>query len=70
MPRLPFYLGRIGKTNIGWAVITVFGLYSFVFAKNQVDKQRYENLKAKERMLNSNTGTYEVTSTRRFVKAD
>jgi len=66
LPRLPFYIGRIGKTNIGWALITFAGLYSFVLAKNQVDKQRYVNLKSKERMLNSNTGSYEVTSSRNF----
>jgi hypothetical protein len=68
MPRLPFYVGRIGKTNIGWALVTFAGLYSFVLAKKQVDKQRYENLKSKERMLNSNIGEYEVSSTRNFTK--
>jgi len=67
-------LGKIGKTNVGFAVICVLGVSSFVLAKNQVDKQRYENMKSRQRMLQSNTGDYEPVSERNFgtrkIKAD
>jgi len=65
MPFLPFKLGKIGKTNVAWAIITVAGVSSFVFAKNLVDKQRYENMKARQRMKESNLGDYE-SSYRKF----
>jgi len=62
----PFYIGKVGKTNIGWAIITFAGLYGFVLAKNQIDKQRVRNLQAKQRMLNSNSGDYEILTDRKF----
>jgi len=61
----PFRLGKIGKTNIGWAIVTALGLYSFVLAKNQVETRRYETMKVKQRMKESNFGDYEP-SPRRF----
>jgi hypothetical protein len=66
MPLLPFRLGKIGKANVGWAVVTFVGLYGFIVAKNQVDKQRYDIMKAKERMQNSNSGDY-IPSDRKFT---
>jgi hypothetical protein len=47
--------------------VTFVGLYSFVLAKNQIDKQRLDNLRSKERMLHSNDGAYEASS-RNFSK--
>jgi len=64
--KLPFFVGKIGKTNIGWAIVTFVGLYSFALARNQIEKQRSDALKSKLRMLNSNEGDYEMTTDRRF----
>jgi hypothetical protein len=66
MPKPPFRLGRIGKANIGCAIVIGLGLYSFVLARNQVDNRRYEIMKSKQRMKESNFGDYEVPSQRQF----
>jgi len=55
-------LGRIGKANVGVAIVTFTGIFGFVLAKKQVDSQRYTNMKARQRMLKSNEGDYEVKS--------
>ncbi|KAJ8942080.1 hypothetical protein NQ318_004105 [Aromia moschata] len=52
-------LGRDAKIGIGWAIVTVSGLFSFYLAKKSVDKRRYENMKIRERMRQSNVGEYE-----------
>jgi hypothetical protein len=66
MPLLPFRLGKIGKTNLAWVVITIAGVSSFVVAKDLVTKQRYENMRARQRMKESNLGEYEPSS-RKFT---
>lgn len=43
-------LNKVAKVSIGWAVITIAGIGGFVFAKNLIDKQRYEAMKVRERM--------------------
>jgi len=57
--RFPFRLGRVGKANVGCLFIIIAGVGSFVLAKNQVISQRHENMKSRQRMINSNTGEYD-----------
>uniref|UniRef100_A0A4Y0BPA4 Zf-Tim10_DDP domain-containing protein n=3 Tax=Anopheles funestus TaxID=62324 RepID=A0A4Y0BPA4_ANOFN len=59
-------LGHLGKIGIGWAIISVLGIGAFVASKQSVDKNRYENMKIRERMRQSNVGQYEVKEARRF----
>uniref|UniRef100_A0A182I624 Uncharacterized protein n=1 Tax=Anopheles arabiensis TaxID=7173 RepID=A0A182I624_ANOAR len=47
-------------------IISVLGIGAFVASKNSVDKNRYENMKIRERMRQSNVGQYEVKEARRF----
>lgn len=45
------WIGHKTNTNLFYrAVITVAGIGGFVFAKNLIDKQRYEAMKVRERM--------------------
>ncbi|XP_023296942.1 uncharacterized protein LOC111679597 [Lucilia cuprina] len=59
-------LGNFGRIAVGWTVITVVGVYSFVISKNSVDKRRYEDMQIRERMKKANIGDYESVGTRRF----
>ncbi|XP_053659727.1 uncharacterized protein LOC128708773 [Anopheles marshallii] len=59
-------LGHLGKIGIGWGIISVLGIGAFVASKQSVDKNRYENMKIRERMRQSNVGQYEVKESRRF----
>ncbi|XP_065368255.1 uncharacterized protein LOC135960794 [Calliphora vicina] len=59
-------LGNFGRIAVGWTVITVVGVYSFVISKNSVDKRRYEDMQIRDRMKKSNIGEYESVGTRRF----
>ncbi|XP_066250929.1 uncharacterized protein [Euwallacea similis] len=59
-------LGKTTKVAIGWIVCTVGGVYSFYLAKSSVEKRRYENMKARQRMKASNRGQYEPSS-RKFA---
>jgi len=52
-------LSRIGKTNVGVVVVSLLGVFGFVLAKNQVVQNRYENMKARQRILQSISGDYE-----------
>lgn len=52
-------VGTVRRITIAWALVTVAGIGSFVYAKKLVDKQRYEAMKVRERMKNCNTGDYE-----------
>uniref|UniRef100_A0A182JQ62 Tim10-like domain-containing protein n=1 Tax=Anopheles christyi TaxID=43041 RepID=A0A182JQ62_9DIPT len=58
-------LGHLGKIGIGWGIISVLGIGAFVASKTSVDKNRYENMKIRERMRQSNVGQYEVKEARR-----
>ncbi|XP_013118237.1 uncharacterized protein LOC106095549 [Stomoxys calcitrans] len=60
------YLGNFGRIAVGWTVITVVGVYSFVLSKNSVDKRRYEDMQIRDRMKKANIGEYESVGTRRF----
>jgi hypothetical protein len=59
MKLFPFKLGRIGKTNVGVVAVSLLGIYGFVLAKKDVDQNRYENMKVRQRMIQSNTGDYD-----------
>ncbi|XP_058837638.1 uncharacterized protein LOC131693651 [Topomyia yanbarensis] len=59
-------IGRLGKIGIGWGIITVLGIAGFVYSKRSVDKNRYENMKIRERMRKSNEGEYSVEFPRRY----
>ncbi|XP_055629689.1 uncharacterized protein LOC129770719 [Toxorhynchites rutilus septentrionalis] len=59
-------IGRLGKIGIGWGFITVAGIAGFVYSKHLVDKNRYENMKIRKRMRESNLGEYTVESPRRY----
>ncbi|XP_055533848.1 uncharacterized protein LOC129723565 isoform X2 [Wyeomyia smithii] len=59
-------IGHLGRIGIGWGIITVLGIGGFVYSKRSVDKNRYENMKIRERMRKSNVGDYSVESPRRF----
>ncbi|XP_024080701.1 uncharacterized protein LOC106668767 [Cimex lectularius] len=48
------------------AVCIGIGIYSFVLSKRSVDQKRYENMKSRERMRNSNQGEYNASS-RKFI---
>lgn len=47
------------------ATIVGIGIYAFVLSKNSIDKQRYDSMKIRQRMRNSNFGEYEE-SNRKF----
>ncbi|KAH1003454.1 hypothetical protein HUJ04_003377 [Dendroctonus ponderosae] len=54
--------------NVKYAVrvfCTIGGFYSFYWAKTSIEKQRYENMKARQRMRQANEGIYDP-STRKF----
>lgn len=55
-------MNRITKVNISWAILVVTGIASFAVAKSVIDKQRYEHMKSRDRMKNSNIGEYEPSS--------
>ncbi|XP_066142070.1 uncharacterized protein [Euwallacea fornicatus] len=59
-------LGKTTKVAIGWVLCTVGGIYSFYLAKRSIEQQRYENMKARQRMKASNVGQYEPSS-RKFT---
>lgn len=59
-------IGHLAKIGIGWGIITVAGIAGFVYSKRSVDKNRYENMKIRERMRKSNEGEYTVESPRRY----
>ncbi|XP_023023401.1 uncharacterized protein [Leptinotarsa decemlineata] len=52
-------LANYAKIGIGWAVVTVCGIFSFYLAKTSVDKRRYDNMKIREHIRQSNSGEYE-----------
>ncbi|XP_050311859.1 uncharacterized protein LOC126747342 [Anthonomus grandis grandis] len=60
------HFGPHAKVAIGWVVCTVGGLYSFYLAKTIIDKRRYDNMKARQRMRESNVGEYQP-SYRKFT---
>ncbi|XP_075168710.1 uncharacterized protein LOC142240849 [Haematobia irritans] len=59
-------LGNFGRIALGWTVVTVVGVYSFVLSKNSVDKRRYEDMQIRDRMKKANIGDYESVGSRRF----
>ncbi|XP_017784926.1 PREDICTED: uncharacterized protein LOC108568376 [Nicrophorus vespilloides] len=59
-------LTKSAKIGISWAFITAGGLYAFYLSKRSIDKQRYEHMKVRERIRQSNTGEYEPSS-RKFT---
>ncbi|KYQ58738.1 hypothetical protein ALC60_02386 [Trachymyrmex zeteki] len=42
------------KVGIGWSVATVLGLYSFVLSRRSINAQRYEIMKARQRLRDVN----------------
>lgn len=62
------YFGKTTKVWIGWTICTIGGLSSFYLAKKSIEKQRYENMKSKQRMRAANVGEYEA-SQRKFSSA-
>nr|CAH7745098.1 unnamed protein product [Callosobruchus chinensis] len=52
-------LENYAKIGIGWSVVIVGSIYSFYLSKSVVDKRRYENMKIRERMRDSNSDQYE-----------
>lgn len=59
-------MGHLAKIGVGWGIISVIGIGAFVASKQSVDKNRYENMKVRDRMRQSNVGEYEVKDARRF----
>lgn len=45
--------------------LTFGSIYAFVLSRRSIDKRRYEDMKIRERIRNSNIGEYE--STRKFT---
>lgn len=58
-------IGKFGRIGIGWAIITVTGVYSFVLSRRSVDQKRVDGMKVRERMRQANSGDYPVPE-RRF----
>lgn len=56
---MPIKIGRDAKIAIGWGVCVFGGLYSFFLSKQVIDQKRYDNMKVRERIRNSNIGEYE-----------
>ncbi|CAH1966719.1 unnamed protein product [Acanthoscelides obtectus] len=52
-------LANYAKIGIGWTVVIAAGIYSFYISKSLIDKRRYENMKIRERMRESNSEEYE-----------
>ncbi|XP_019865375.1 uncharacterized protein LOC109594598 [Aethina tumida] len=50
-----------GKIAIGWALCTVGGISLFYLSKKSIDQRRYESMKVRERMRQSNLGEYEAS---------
>lgn len=59
-------LNHLAKIGIGWGFITIAGIAGFVYSKRTVDKNRYENMKIRERMRKSNEGEYSAENARRY----
>ncbi|KAL9913272.1 uncharacterized protein LOC119635652 [Glossina fuscipes] len=59
-------LGNFGRIALGWTIITVGGIYSFILSKKSVDKRRFEDMQIRERMRKSNLGDYEAVGSRKF----
>ncbi|XP_062556346.1 uncharacterized protein LOC134221164 [Armigeres subalbatus] len=59
-------LNHLQKIGICWSIITVLGIAGFVYSKQNVDKNRYENMRIRERMRKSNEGEYSVENSRRY----
>ncbi|KAL1517911.1 hypothetical protein ABEB36_001611 [Hypothenemus hampei] len=53
------HFGPTTKITIGWIVCVTGGLGLFYLAKRNIDKQRYENMKSRQRMRAANEGNYE-----------
>ncbi|XP_026468001.1 uncharacterized protein LOC113371579 [Ctenocephalides felis] len=58
-------LGKYAKIGLGWTFLTFGSIYAFVLSRRSIDKRRYEDMKIRERIRNSNIGEYE--STRKFT---
>ncbi|XP_037039537.1 uncharacterized protein LOC119076722 [Bradysia coprophila] len=58
-------LSNFAKIGIGWTLAVGVGLYGFIASKSSIDKRRYQDMKIRERMRQSNVGDYE-RSERRF----
>ncbi|KAM3917152.1 uncharacterized protein RB166_016288 [Leptodactylus fuscus] len=53
------------KVGFAWAIGFPCGILLFLYAKNKVDKRRVEQMKARQRMRDSNKGEY---MSERFTK--
>ena len=42
------------KIGIGWSVVTAIGIYAFVLSKKSVNARRYEIMKARQRLRDTN----------------
>ncbi|TGZ52884.1 Uncharacterized protein DBV15_11488 [Temnothorax longispinosus] len=42
------------KVGIGWSVATVLGIYAFVLSKRSINARRYEIMKARQRLRDTN----------------
>ncbi|KYM99399.1 hypothetical protein ALC62_09850 [Cyphomyrmex costatus] len=43
------------KVGIGWSIASVLGIYAFVLSRKSVNAQRYEIMKARQRLRDTNT---------------
>lgn len=55
-------LANSTKIVISWSAIVAVGIYSFYLSKTSIDRKRYEHMKIRERMRQSNVGEYEHSS--------
>lgn len=55
-------LSKLKKINVSWALLAFGGIGAFWLTKVQVDKNRKEAMKVRERMRLANTGDYEPSS--------
>ncbi|XP_044729878.1 uncharacterized protein LOC123293207 [Chrysoperla carnea] len=61
IPQIP----KFAKIGVCWAAITGAGVYAFILSKRDIERKRFEHMKARERMRKSNIGEYEQ-SARKF----
>ncbi|XP_025410495.1 uncharacterized protein LOC112683609 [Sipha flava] len=55
-------LNHFQKVFIGWSLVISTGLYSFVLSKRYIDSKRFDSMKARERIRQSNIGEYTPSS--------
>ncbi|GJQ79310.1 hypothetical protein Trydic_g16177 [Trypoxylus dichotomus] len=61
-------LANTTKIGLSWCVIVIAGVYAFYLSKSSIEQKRYDHMKIRERIKQSNVGQYEPSSRKALFK--